>query len=690
MQISAKSETTPRLARVVLLLGAALILYGAASEFYGVASGTGAWLGQMSLKWALAFGLFVVFCFVCLALGAVSLWSSRRLVAIVRASAGFRGRLGLGRYILALAFALLPVWFLQYSPWGVVFSKVYVRLLIWALSCLLISFFVEEASDRATSATSILSGLLISGVAFALATPLMGVTSYPFSLSWSEGNRLWDYSLLFGLHLYQLPPNSQPSAYLDLGRQLAGGLPFLLPHVSIVGERLWLAALSVVPYVVLGLLMFWPSRGGSWQTWILAGLWGFLFLNQGPIHTPLLVVAALVAIAWRLPKWPAAFLVALAAYIAEVSRFTWIFAAPIWAVMLDLGGADLEGNRIPRRAWERSITLGIAGLFGGALAIVSGLAPGGTSITATAAASTKQPLLWYRLFPNATYGHGILLGLLIASGPLILLLVLMAVRHWHRNWLQVIALAAPLAAFLAVGLIISTKIGGGGDLHNVDMFLIGLLFFAAAFWKAGGDRRVLEASRSSAWLNLLLAALIAIPAFQPLMEMRPISFAQDAGWLAVLADVAKPRDLGSLPGDSEVTTSLQDLQKAVAKSQDQGPVLFMDQRQLLTFGYIKNVQLLPDYEKKRMMDEALSGSVLYFQPFYQDLSDHRFALIISSPLRTPIRDSEYGFGEENNAWVKWVAKPVLCYYTELDTLTDVKVEMLVPRTAPQDCSDALP
>ncbi len=90
------------------------------------------------------------------------------------------------------------------------------------------------------------------------------------------------------------------------------------------------------------------------------------------------------------------------------------------------------------------------------------------------------------------------------------------------------------------------------------------------------------------------------------------------------------------------------------------------------------------------MDEALSGNRAYFAPFYDDLSNRRFALIVSSPLRTPIKDSEYGFGEENNAWVQWVARPVLCYYEELNTLNEVKVELLVPREAASACASALP
>jgi hypothetical protein len=241
-----------------------------------------------------------------------------------------------------------------------------------------------------------------------------------------------------------------------------------------------------------------------------------------------------------------------------------------------------------------------------------------------------------------------------------------------------------------VGLIVSTKIGGGGDLHNLDMFLIGLVFTLALAWKAVGPQQMIDFADSSGWARATLILLVAIPAFTPLMTLRPLSFGHDAAWLSVLADVERPRDLGSLPTEDVVASSLDQIAAAVEDAQLRGDVLFMDQRQLLTFGEIQHVGLVPAYEKKLMMDQALSGNRSYFRGFYADLAAHRFALIVSSPLRTPIKGSEYGFGEENDAWVKWVAKPILCYYDEKDTLNEVKVELLEPRADPTDCSTSLP
>ena len=361
----------------------------------------------------------------------------------------------------------------------------------------------------------------------------------------------------------------------------------------------------------------------------------------------------------------------------------------MYSVMLELGGAGSQGWRPPREAWRRAGILGGFGLLGSALAF-SNLVPWeGTSVASSAAVSTSQALLWYRLLPNATYGDGILLGLLKATGPLLVFMVFVWLTYWRRGRLQVFVIAASLLASLIVGIVVSTKIGGGGDLHNLDMFLVGLLLTAALIWQDVGDEWMQDLSGANKWIHGIALLSLVIPAFSALLSLRPLSFSADAEWISVLAGADRARDLGSLPDASTIETSLNKIQKAVAAAAD-GQVLFMDQRQLLTFGYLEAVELVPEYEKKRLMDEALSGNGAYFTQFYQDLARERFSLIVSSPLRTPIKDDQYGFGEENNAWVKWVAKPVLCYYEAIDTLNEAKVELLVPIEAHTNCASLLP
>ena len=111
-------------------------------------------------------------------------------------------------------------------------------------------------------------------------------------------------------------------------------------------------------------------------------------------------------------------------------------------------------------------------------------------------------------------------------------------------------------------------------------------------------------------------------------------------------------------------------------------ILFIDHRQLLTFNFVPQVQLVDDYEKKKLMDKALSDDAKYFKPFNKDIHDQRFALIISEPLNLIIRGEDYAFGDENDAYVKWVTLPLTCSYEPIYTNYQTGVQLLVPREGP--------
>ena len=118
------------------------------------------------------------------------------------------------------------------------------------------------------------------------------------------------------------------------------------------------------------------------------------------------------------------------------------------------------------------------------------------SNTGIAAAITDQPLLWSRLFPSSTYPEGIILGLLLAVGPLILFLLYLVIsKRWKLNRWQKLGILLPVVLFLMVGLIISVKIGGGDNLHNLDMFLISLIFVTALAWDGAGKGVVMNLRR---------------------------------------------------------------------------------------------------------------------------------------------------------------------------------------------------
>lgn len=691
------------LSRLLLLLIFVYLVVRSCFGFQNIAWGTGVWWGEYSLKWGTAFVLYIAVCIFLIIVAGILLWRIEKFQKIFVEMIAFREQLGLARWFLVLIFLIVPVWFFQYTAWGLVFKDIYLRVLIWAFIVFGFGFLITKGNVL-LSWTRLLVAILLTSSEFVIAVPFMNVTDYPFSLGWSEGNRMWDYSVMFGRHLYDYPTDQKIPVLLDVGRQFVGGLAFLIPGLTIGMERFWIALTVIIPYLLLGLAIF-RFEHSNLKVWLFAALWVLIFLKQGPIHPPLVLCAVVVAFLWRSPLWLALPLIAVTGYIAEQSRFTWVFAPGMWIGMLELAGAALQDNKLSRNAWIRAVSLGLVGMAGGQFgqkfaALLAGNPTAITSVSASTSinsavsmvSSPSQPLLWYRLFPNETYGIGILAGLLIAALPLmIILFYLAAAKKWILNIWQALAVIAPLLAFLVVGLIVSTKIGGGGDLHNMDMFLIGLMFAAVIAWQKGGAEWLANIELSPVWIKIMLALFLALPGLQSLGDMRSFNFIEDVSWLKTLTDTQSEASLDMYPSDKTTDSALAVIREEVALARSgNGDILFIDQRQLLTFGYITDIPFIPEYEKKVLMNNALSSYSSYFQVFYADLEQHRFALIVSEILRTPIKDSSFQFGEENNAWVKWVSNPLLCYYEPKITLKEVGVQLLVPKQEPVDCSPQLP
>jgi hypothetical protein len=333
-------------------------------------------------------------------------------------------------------------------------------------------------------------------------------------------------------------------------------------------------------------------------------------------------------------------------------------------------GADrwLTTRRKEILQWGQAVLLGLCGLAGGvmipklypeAMTTAGSMASENmASISGISNQVTRQPLLWERLLPNSTYPEGVVVSLILLTAPIVTLLVAFAIRSpWKPGLWRWLALAGVLTGFLAMGIVASVKIGGGSNLHNLDMFLIGLLFVCGLALEAGLKDWVLNPGKQPWWVRGLLLVIVIYPFFQGVLQAQPFG-------------VAEP----------DVTNSeLSKLQKIVSYYGRRGPILFIDQRQLLTFGSIQGIPLLPEYEKKRMMDEAMSGNEAYFKPFYSKVYNHSYALIVTEPLQTSLQNEASQFDKENNVWVKWVARPVLCFYAPYDILPNAGILLLRPR-----------
>jgi len=230
-----------------------------------------------------------------------------------------------------------------------------------------------------------------------------------------------------------------------------------------------------------------------------------------------------------------------------------------------------------------------------------------------------------------------------------------------------------LVVLFAGGLVVSVKIGGGGDLHNVDAYaaLIGVVaawFISGKVIGENGQKAPEPVSWPVAAVALLIPLIFIVPLLSPLQKFNQ----------GVNQDAFK-------------------LLKGMAEQAGQkGPVLFISERHLLTFHQI-NLPLVPEYENVMLMEMAMSNNQPYLQQFYSDLRNHRFAAIVAGKQNVGVQE-EGAFAEENNTWNSRVSPYIQCYYEPVVITTLVKnnvttdltyieadesrIEFYVPRTTP--------
>jgi hypothetical protein len=360
----------------------------------------------------------------------------------------------------------------------------------------------------------------------------------------------------------------------------------------------------------------------------------------------------------------AALLVALGGFLANISRWTWTFAPGLFAGMIAL--LQITNPRFKNGKWKeliRPVVLGISGLVGGLgfsnvipvkdVNIANFESGGGLSLDSITHAF-DQSLLWYRLLPNRTFKPGILLAVLLAVVFVYAMLVVLFVqKKWRPNWLQLLAVSAVQLALFGVGTVASTKIGGGGDLHNLDMFLLGTLILAASVWEMVFD----FSHEIKLWQKGLVVLLLLVPVFSPFQRNKVPVYV-----------------------DAETTQNvLEKVQAMVDEKKLEGEILFIDERQLLTFGYIDDVPLVMEYEKKYLNDMAMADNEAYFAKFYEDLETGRFSLIVSESLSDVLYKPNSSFAEENTPWVKWVSIPILDTYESVYKNKDYQIQLFVPK-----------
>jgi hypothetical protein len=562
----------------------------------------------------------------------------------------------LGLWLLSLV--VLPVAVM--GPAGRFVEGLLPRLgLFWLLSILGAGLSLGVRPGERLAARLPVAGVLL-GLAYQLATYLSGISAYPFTLGWSEASRYYYASLFLSRSVYgfYIPPS-----VLHPSRYLLQALPFLIPGSPIWLHRLWqvvlwIASAGGAAYLLSHRLSI-SQRG---MRWLFVG-WAALFLLQGPVYYHLLVCVILVLWGFDSKRlWRSLLVVLVASAWAGISRVNWIPVPGLLAATLYVLETQRGVTSWLRYASAPAVWV-IAGSIVGLGTQAAYVAYSGNAVSDFGSSFFSQ-LLWYRLLPSETYPLGILLAAILGSLPLALL----GYRYLKRkrrglDEIRALGLAAILGVLFIGGLVVSVKIGGGSNLHNLDAYFCVLLIIAAYvyFDRVSPGLGILPSAVSSVWLNAAIA-------------LAPMIFLLGTG---APIETHDPR---------QTAAALETIQAQVSQAARSGKdVLFISERQLLTFGDISGVRMFPDYETVFLMEMAMSGNRPYLDSFHANLRDQRFGLIVVRNLETALQGREHGFGEENDAWVTEVSRPILCWYEPTVTVPVVSLQLLTPRPDPGVC-----
>ena len=513
------------------------------------------------------------------------------------------------------------------------------------------------------------AALVLLGIAFEIFFRYGYVTDYPLSLGWSEGSRYYYASLFFSKWVYG---ETFPLPTLHPTRYLLQSFPFLFPSLGIYAHRLWqfllwIGLTAFASIAVAGSVFTHEEKSLRWLT---AG-WLFLFLLRVGVyyHLEIMVILPLLFIDLKKPR-QSLLIVILASLWAGISRVNWFPMPAMIAIALYLLETPLTSSVGEKISFKRLtgylsqpalwMIVGLASALFAQWAYVhiSGNAQNADAFTS----SFTSDLLWYRLWSNENFPLGVIPTILILSGPLLIIFILATIRWKSLHSIRWLGLIGMIVALFAGSAVVSTKIGGGGDLHNMDTYAV--MIGIVAFHFFSGRLRV-EPGRPGLEVRPFLVSAVALVI--PVMTLIPM--------------------LSPYPyyNESRNQQAHQQLVDVVNRLGKQGPVLFINDRQLVALGEV-NVPLVYDYEVVTLMEMAMSGNQPYLQRFYDDLANHRFAAIVSGRQNLTIKQDGV-FAEENNVWNTLVSPYILCNYESSMTIEAdmTRVEVYRPRTQAEDC-----
>ena len=540
------------------------------------------------------------------------------------------------------------------------FENYYQRAALTFLFAFIIAALLKNIHKETPFNTIFFASLLAVGFCYQCGTYINSVSSNPFTLSWSEGSRYYYASLVVAQKLYG---QNIPLSFLHPSRYLVLSVPFLLRQDSIFIHRAWQVFLWITTTLVcmITLVKRLRNRDFWWQVILVCS--GFLFLQQGPVYYHLLLCAIAVFIGFDKDKfWRSLIVVVFASIWAGISRINWYPLPGVLAALLYL----LEKTRSSEKnLWEyiKIPLLYIAtGLVFSLAANLAYIPLSGNADVEQFTTSFTADLLWNRLLPGPTFPKGILTGILWLCAPCLILVIMRFYRKEHTlNKITPFFIVFALSVFFTGGLVVSVKIGGGSNLHNMDAFL--LLLMTCVYYLEFTDLAGEDGSRPAAPLRgLFLILMLLQPLFWSFSIWSPRS---------IYSAESLQHDLQEIKGYTE----------SITRQHPDSEILFINERQLLTFGYIPEVELIPEYELLELMEMAISNQGDYLQLFYERLAAHEFDMIVIDKQYLNFKNEEDAFSEENNAWVRNITIPLMKYYTPITWLRYTDTEIYIPRPA---------
>ncbi len=247
----------------------------------------------------------------------------------------WREKLGFVRFVLIALLCLTPI-FYRYMV-GLETYIIYddIRFAVLLVAVWMAAYLGITGSADLVSLEAL--GLSLGTLMFTsfLAQYSLLVINYPFSLSWSEGDRFYDYSLVFGQSVYHYNGHiSDP--YSSPGRYGLWGVLFMWPGLPIWVHRLWNLILQTLPVLIFSELITRKLTPPALRYGVL--IWIALFLTLlAPLHPPF-VIASLMAIAFAFDESliKRGFSLVVASLYAGLSRWTWAFAPAALGMLIDL------------------------------------------------------------------------------------------------------------------------------------------------------------------------------------------------------------------------------------------------------------------------------------------------------------------------------------------------------------------